>query len=140
MRRRLAVFQVLITEPDLLMLDEPFGSLDEPTRLELHALLMKLSSTRIALLVTHDIAEAISLCDEIVVMTRRPGQIKATHRIDIPRPRDVYQIRQTDRFAAYYKEIWGQLKDEIVPLDQTAIAEEESPVDQATAAEETVLP
>src|SRR5262249_49854038 len=72
MRRRLAVFQVLITEPDLLMLDEPFGSLDEPTRIELHSLLKKLPSTRIALLVTHDIAEAISLCDTIVVMTRRP--------------------------------------------------------------------
>jgi NitT/TauT family transport system ATP-binding protein len=118
MRRRLAVFQVLITEPDLLMLDEPFGSLDEPTKIELHALLLKLPSTRMALLVTHDIAEAISLCDVIVVMTRRPGRVKAVHRIDIERPRNVYQIRETDRFAQFYRKIWGELKDEIVPLDQ----------------------
>jgi NitT/TauT family transport system ATP-binding protein len=118
MRRRLAVFQVLITEPDLLMLDEPFGSLDEPTKIELHALLLKLPSTRMALLVTHDIAEAISLCDVIVVMTRRPGRVKAIHQIDIPRPRDVYQIRETDRFATFYRSIWGELKDEIQPVEQ----------------------
>ena len=114
------VFQVLITEPDLLMLDEPFGSLDEPTKIELHALLLKIPTTRVALLVTHDIAEAISLCDVIVVMTRRPGRVKSVHHIDIPRPRDVYQIRETDRFAAYYQTIWSELKNEIVPLEQVA--------------------
>jgi len=123
MRRRLAVFQVLITEPDLLMLDEPFGSLDEPTRIELHSLLMKLPGTRIALLVTHDIAEAISLCDRIVVMTRRPGKVKSMYTIDIPRPRDVYHIRNTDQFATYYRAIWGDLQNEIIPLDQLAAAE-----------------
>ncbi len=139
MRRRLAVFQVLITQPDLLMLDEPFGSLDEPTRIELHSLLLKLPSTRMALLVTHDIAEAISLSDRIVVMTRRPGRIKAIHHIDIPRPRDVYEIRETDRFTDFYKMIWAELKDEIVPLEQMGTpaaphAEELAP------AEELVFP
>jgi NitT/TauT family transport system ATP-binding protein len=120
MRRRLALFQILITEPDLLMLDEPFGSLDEPTKIELHALLAGLPGTRTALLVTHDIAEAITLCDVIVVMTRRPGQIKAIHRIDIERPRKVYEIRETDGFAAFYREIWKELKDEIVSSSAAA--------------------
>jgi NitT/TauT family transport system ATP-binding protein len=120
MRRRLALFQILITEPDLLMLDEPFGSLDEPTKIELHALLVSLPSTRTALLVTHDIAEAITLCDVIVVMTRRPGQIKAIHRIDIERPRNVYEIRETERFSLFYRQIWKQLKDEIASASAAA--------------------
>ena len=103
------------------MLDEPFGSLDEPTKIELHALLMKLPSTRVALMVTHDIAEAISLCDSIIVMTRRPARIKAMYQIDIPRPRDVYAMRDTEQFGQYYRAIWHALKDEIVPLDQLAL-------------------
>jgi NitT/TauT family transport system ATP-binding protein len=139
MRRRLAVFQILITEPDLLMLDEPFGSLDEPTKIELHSLLLKLPSTRMALLVTHDIAEAISLCDVIVVMTRRPGRVKAVHRIDIPRPRNVYEIRDTDRFAQLYRSIWGELKDEIVPLDRlTALTTTQ--LEQAPTPREIISP
>ena len=117
MRRRLALFQILITEPDLLTLDEPFASLDEPTRLELHALLPSLPAARIAVIVTHDIAEAISLCDVIVVMTNRPGQVKAVHSINIERPRDVYQIRETDSFATLYRTIWAELKDEIAPQE-----------------------
>jgi NitT/TauT family transport system ATP-binding protein len=139
MRRRLAVFQVLITQPDFLMLDEPFGSLDEPTKIELHSLLLKLPSTRLALLVTHDIAEAISLCDLIVVMTRRPGRVKAVHRIDIARPRHVYEIRETDKFAEFYKMIWAELKDEIVPLEQVGMLRSAQP-ETAAPAQETVLP
>jgi NitT/TauT family transport system ATP-binding protein len=136
MRRRLALFQILITEPDLLMLDEPFGSLDEPTKVELHALLVSLPSTRTALLVTHDIAEAITLCDVIIVMTRRPGQIKAIHRIDIERPRNVYEIRETDRFSELYRDIWRQLKDEIVSASAATpvgVSEPAADVAQVTA-------
>ena len=87
---------------------------------------MKLPSTRLALLVTHDIAEAISLCDVIVVMTRRPGQISRCIASTSPWTANVYEVRQTDRFAAYYRTIWSELKDEIVPLDQIGSASQEA--------------
>ncbi len=114
MLRRLALFQSLITEPDLLMLDEPFSALDEPTRIELHALLLELPAPRMTILITHDIAEAISLCDVIFVMTRRPGRIRAVYQIDIERPRDVYTVRETARFGELYRAIWREIREEIV--------------------------
>lgn len=115
MLRRLALFQSLITEPDLLMLDEPFGALDEPTRIELHALLLGLPAPRMTILITHDIAEAISLCDVIVVMTRRPGRVRAVYDIDIEKPRNVYRVRETARFGELYRAIWKEIREEILP-------------------------
>jgi len=114
MLRRLALFQSLITEPDLLMLDEPFGALDEPTRIELHALLLTLPAPKMTILITHDIAEAISLADLVMVMTRRPGRVKAVYEVDIPKPRNVYQVRETTRFGELYRAIWREIREEIV--------------------------
>lgn len=113
MRRRLALLQVLITKPEILLLDEPFSALDEPTRLELHKAALELVKGTTTVLITHDIAEAISLCDRVFVMTRRPGRIKAIHSISLPRPRNVYKLRETHAFLDLYRLIWQELTEEI---------------------------
>jgi NitT/TauT family transport system ATP-binding protein len=68
--------------------------------------------------VTHDLEEAIALADKVVVITAGPGSVKATFRVDLPRPRKVQEIRFTDAFVALYSEIWTALRDEV----QTAYA------------------
>jgi NitT/TauT family transport system ATP-binding protein len=67
------------------------------------------------ILITHDIAEAISLCDVIVVMTRRPGRVRAVYDIDIEKPRNVYRVRETARFGELYRAIWKEIREEILP-------------------------
>ncbi len=100
MRQRAAICRALLTDPQVLLLDEPFGALDALTRERLSLELARLwdSSGRTTLLITHDIAEAVLLADEVVVMTPRPGRVRARIAIDLPRPRDAFTQR-LPRFA-----------------------------------------
>jgi NitT/TauT family transport system ATP-binding protein len=115
MRKRVAMAQTLITEPSLLLLDEPFGALDVQTReLMQNELLDLWSGTGAAVVfVTHDLTEAISLADRVVVMTAGPATVRDVVTIDLPRPRDVEEIRLTPEFVDIYKRVWDSLREEV---------------------------
>ncbi|MFL6132895.1 MAG: ABC transporter ATP-binding protein [Nocardioidaceae bacterium] len=115
MRKRVALAQTMITEPSLLLLDEPFGALDVQTReLMQNELLQLWSGTGAAVVfVTHDLTEAISLADRVVVMTAGPATVKDVVSIDLPRPRDVEEIRLTPEFVEIYKRVWDSLREEV---------------------------
>ena len=116
MRKRVALAQTLITEPRILLMDEPFSALDVQTRVLMENELLALWSTTGAsvVFVTHDLEEAIALADRVVVITAGPGTVKSTYRVDLPRPRNVAEIRFQPRFVQLYEEIWKDLKDEVL--------------------------
>jgi NitT/TauT family transport system ATP-binding protein len=115
MRKRTLLARTLIYEPETLLMDEPFGALDAQLKLVMLDQLQALTQQRriTVLFVTHDLGEAITLADRVVVFSARPGRIRAIRNIDLPRPRDVYRIRFTDVFARYHEELWDVLKDEV---------------------------
>lgn len=115
MRKRTLLGRTLIYEPETLLMDEPFGALDAQLKLVMLDQLQTLTQQRrmTVLFVTHDLGEAISLADRVVVFSARPGRIRAVREIDLPRPRDVFRIRFTDVFSRYHEELWDVLKDEV---------------------------
>ena len=116
MRKRVALAQTLINEPQILLMDEPFSALDVQTRALMENELLSLWSTTSAsvVFVTHDLEEAISLADRVVVITAGPGTVKGVYPIDLPRPRNVTEIRFDSRFVQLYHQIWEDLRDEVV--------------------------
>jgi NitT/TauT family transport system ATP-binding protein len=115
MRQRVGLARALVMEPDVLLLDEPFGSLDAQTRLVLQeqlAALVERSGTT-AILVTHSIEEAILLADTILVMTARPGRIAAEIAVDLPRPR-THGTAKEPAYGALFERIYGLLRDEVM--------------------------
>jgi NitT/TauT family transport system ATP-binding protein len=115
MRKRTLLGRTLIYEPETLLMDEPFGALDAQLKLVMLDQLQTLTQQRrmTVLFVTHDLGEAITLADRVVVFSARPGRIRTVRDIDLPRPRDVFRIRFTDVFARYHEELWDVLKDEV---------------------------
>jgi NitT/TauT family transport system ATP-binding protein len=115
MRQRVAIARTLATMPALLLLDEPFSALDAQTKLVLQdtfaELWGKLRST--VVLITHDLAEAIALADRVVLMTRRPGRIKAIFPVDLPRPRSIFSLQGDEAFHKLYELVWAQLAGEV---------------------------
>src|SRR5262249_11971968 len=115
MRKRAALARLLIYEPETLLMDEPFGALDAQLKLVMHEELLRITAQRrmTVIFVTHDLAEAITLSDRVIVFTGRPGRIRATRQIDLPRPRDVQHMRFTPAFAGHYDALWNELKEEM---------------------------
>ena len=116
MRKRVALAQSLINGPRILLMDEPFSALDVQTRslMENELLALWAASSASVVFVTHDLEEAISLSDRVFVITAGPGTVKATYKVDLPRPRNVAEIRFQPRFAEIYEEMWKDLKDEVL--------------------------
>jgi NitT/TauT family transport system ATP-binding protein len=106
MRQRVAICRALIVDPELLLMDEPFGALDAMTRDDLNAELERLwyKTRKTVVFITHGIDEAVYLADRVVVMARNPGRIAEIIPIDIPRPRPL-SVRQTEEFGKYVQHI-----------------------------------
>ena len=111
MLQRVMIARTLAYSPDVYLMDEPFGSLDAQLRTRMHSELLKLWQETGAtfMFVTHDLHEAITLADRVVVMSKRPGRIKRILDIDLPRPRDVIDIQGNPAFGAYFKTLWADL-------------------------------
>ena len=116
MRKRVALAQTLINEPRILLMDEPFSALDVQTRSLMENELLDLwAATRASVVfVTHDLEEAIALADRVVVITAGPGTVKGEYRVDLPRPRNIAEVRFQPRFVEIYGEIWNDLRDEVL--------------------------
>ena len=116
-RKRVGLAQVLIRDPKILLMDEPFGPLDALTRQIMGNLLRDLwnADRKAVLFVTHDLDEAIALADRVVIMSAGPGaRIIGNWRVPLPRPRDISEVRLDYEFHALHREIWGVLKDEVM--------------------------
>jgi NitT/TauT family transport system ATP-binding protein len=116
-RKRVGLAQVLIRNPKILLMDEPFGPLDAQTRQIMGNLLLDLWSAdrKAVLFVTHDLEEAIALADRVVIMSAGPAsRIIGDWRVDLPRPRDIFEVRLGQQFHALHREIWHVLKAEVV--------------------------
>ena len=113
MRQRAALVRTLVLKPDLLLLDEPFSALDYQTRLTVSDDIYRIlrSQQMSAILVTHDISEAISFCDRIIVLTKRPASVKKTFDIHLTldKERTPFEARMAPEFKDYFNEIWGEL-------------------------------
>jgi NitT/TauT family transport system ATP-binding protein len=111
MLQRVMIARTLAYGPSVYLMDEPFGSLDAQLRTKMHEKLLDLWQQTGAtfVFVTHDLQEAVTLADRVVVMSKRPGRPKLVRDIDLPRPRDVIDIQADPAFGAYVKELWHAL-------------------------------
>jgi NitT/TauT family transport system ATP-binding protein len=117
MRKRTSLAQTLVLDPDIILMDEPFSALDVQTRqlMENEVLELWAAKKKAVLFITHDLDEAIAMSDRVVVLSAGPG----THpigefTIDLPRPRDVAEVRSQPRFVELHTQIWGVLRDEVL--------------------------
>jgi NitT/TauT family transport system ATP-binding protein len=116
-RKRVGLAQVLIRDPKILLMDEPFGPLDAQTRQIMGNLLLELwnADRKAVLFVTHDLEEAIALADRVVIMSAGPSaRIIGDWRVQLPRPRDIMEVRLDKEFHSLHREIWSVLKDEVL--------------------------
>ncbi|MBN9429944.1 MAG: ABC transporter ATP-binding protein [Burkholderiales bacterium] len=119
MRQRVSVARAFANQPDVLLMDEPFGALDEQTRLVLQDEVLRLwnEHRRTVLFVTHNLDEAITLSDRIIVLGARPGRVKAVIDVDLPRPRNVISLRSNARYGELYQRLWDLLRNDIAGSD-----------------------
>ena len=117
MKQRTSVARAFSNDPEILLMDEPFAALDEQNKALLQEELLRIwSETRkTVVFITHSIDEALVLGDRIVVMSRRPGTLKAEFKVEFPRPRRVYYLKADPAFGQLSRKIWTLLREEVVP-------------------------
>jgi sulfonate transport system ATP-binding protein len=115
MRKRVSLACTLVSDPQTILMDEPFSALDVQTRSMMENELINIwaRDRRTVVFVTHDLEEAIALSDYVVVLTARPGRVKSVHAIDLPRPRDILNVRTEQAFHDLYARIWNEMRDEV---------------------------
>lgn len=116
MRQRVAIARALAVDPELLLMDEPFGSLDEQTRFILQDEVLRIwdGTGKTVIVVTHSIDEALTLADRVVVMTAHPGTIKDIVPVTLTRPREQATMRSDPEFARLFARIWESLRSEVL--------------------------
>lgn len=116
MKQRVSVARALANDPEVLLMDEPFGALDEQNRLILQQELLRIweGMKKTTVFITHSIDEALCLGDRIMIMTAHPGTIKTIMDIDLPRPRDIAAIRTSLHYNELFQTIWLTLRDEVL--------------------------
>ena len=114
MRQRVALMRTLIMEPEILLMDEPFGALDTHTKLEMHKTLLEIweRERQTVLFVTHDLGEALTLASRIILLSARPGRLKEDFEVPFARPRDAVSLRESAEFGKLYSHIWHSLGEE----------------------------
>jgi NitT/TauT family transport system ATP-binding protein len=115
MQKRVAIARTLIYEPEVVLMDEPFGALDAQTRMMLHHELLQIwdRQTKTILFITHDLVESITLSDHVVILTKRPGRVGAIYQVPLQRPRNVFQIFLEPHFDDFYATLWNHFKSEL---------------------------
>ncbi len=115
MRQRTNLIRTLAYQPEVILMDEPFGALDAQTRLRLQAQLLDLwqREMKTIIFITHDLVEAIALADRVVVMTARPGRVRVTRAIPLARPRNVFRIQAEQRFKEVFEDLSAILLEEL---------------------------
>ena len=115
MRQRANIIRTLVYDPEVILMDEPFGPLDAQTRLILQDQLLGLwdAARKTIVFITHDLTEAIALADRVVVMTARPGRIKRVCPVPLKRPRDLFHLHDDEQFRVTYDTLWDDLAAEV---------------------------
>lgn len=115
MLQRVNLARAFANDPAILLMDEPFGALDEQTRIFAYADLLALweKTRKTVVFITHSIDEAILLADRVCVMSRRPARIKDIFKVDLPRPRAVFDLQNEPEFIRIRKEVWTSLREEV---------------------------
>ena len=115
MRQRVSIARAFANDPDILLMDEPFSALDEQNKVLLHEELLRIweETRKTVVFITHSVDEAVTLGDRIMVMTAGPGRIKTIVPVDLPRPRNVVELRHTPAYGELVYDIWAQLREEV---------------------------
>lgn len=115
MKQRVALIRTLATKPDILLLDEPFSSLDYQTRLAISNDIFTIlkEENKSIIMVTHDIAEAISICDRVIVLSKRPSVLKKVFEIELENKGTPIENRKDKKFNYYYELIWKEIDNEL---------------------------
>jgi len=121
MRQRGNIIRTLSYDPQVILMDEPFGPLDAQTRLILQDQLLHLwdAARKTIVFITHDLGEAVALADRVVVMTARPGRIKSICPVPLARPRDLFHIHDEEQFRRTYDRLWEDLETEVRKAAET---------------------
>jgi NitT/TauT family transport system ATP-binding protein len=116
MKKRVSVARAFAADPEVLLMDEPFGELDEQTRVLLQAELVKIweQTKKTVIFITHSIDEAVVLADRVLLMTAAPGRVKAVVNVPFPRPRQAYEIRTDPAYGRLTRYLWELLREEVM--------------------------